>query len=279
MEEKVHTGITKAQMERHGDYDAFLARHNKETRRRSTDECYTPAAVYDAVLAWVLANCPSVRGKKIVRPFRPEGDYKAEDYTDAVVIDNPPFFMEHQITTWYVRHGVPFFLFAPALTLFTGATVKDQLTYVATNAEVFYEHDAQIKVPIKTSFITNIEDLASYQLVTAPDLREAIMKAQSQNKGEYVPTKTEYHKNIVTPYRLSRVAEAGIQMRIPREEAAWWRGNVMEQGRYNIYGGAFVVSDRHAAIVEKCNRKPEPKVRMYTPSDEALNKVNGICSK
>lgn len=37
------------------------------------------------------------------------------------------------------------------------------------------------------------------------------------------------------------------------------------------------MSDRHAAIVEKCNRKPEPKVRYYEPTDEVLNKVNCVC--
>lgn len=58
MEERIPTGISKARMERHGDYDAFIARHDKATRTRSTDECYTPPAAYDAVLQWVLANCP-----------------------------------------------------------------------------------------------------------------------------------------------------------------------------------------------------------------------------
>ena len=40
-----------------------------------------------------------------MHPFRPGGDYKAEDYEGAVVIDNPPFFIEHFITKWYVDHG------------------------------------------------------------------------------------------------------------------------------------------------------------------------------
>lgn len=230
--------------------------------------------MYEVVLKWVQDNCPSIQGKRIMRPFRPGGDYKAEDYEGAVVVDNPPFFIEHLITRWYVDHGVHFFLFAPALTLFQGRTVMDQLTYVATLAQVEYVHNERVKAKIPTSFITNIPDLAAYQLIVAPELRTAIMQAQGKQEPTSKPAKTEYHPNLVTPFRLSTLAEVGIHMRIRREETLYWRGNVMQHDRKNIYGGAFVVSDRVAAAVKEAIARKEKPIKYYEPTPEAIEKVN-----
>ena len=209
-----------------------------------------------------------------MRPFRPGGDYKAEDYTGAVVIDNPPFFIEHFITRWYVDHGVHFFLFAPALSLFGGITVLDKLTYVAAPARVDYYHDEGVHAEIVTSFITNMPDLADYQLIAAPDLREAIMQAQGKTKNDAKPAKTEYHRNIVTPYRLGTLAEVGIPMRVPREETLWWSNRVMQRGRLNIFGGAFVVSDRVAEAATEAIARKERPIKYYEPTPEAIYKVN-----
>ena len=271
---KFITGITRKQAERHGDYNAFLERHTKNTAGKNTDELYTPPAVYEAVLNWVKTNCPSIHGKRIMRPFRPGGDYKADDYTDAVVIDNPPFSIEHLITRWYVDHGVPFFLFAPALSLFGGATVLDKLTYVAAYARVDYFHDERVKAKVPTSFITNIADLKTFQIIAAPELREAIMQAQGTQTDTAKPAKTEYHPNIVTPYRISTLAEVGIPMRVRREETLWWRKNVMQRGRFKIFGGAFVVSDRVAAAVKEAIARKERPIKYYEPTPEAIERVN-----
>ena len=270
---KIITGITRKQAERHGDYNAFLERHTKNTAGKNTDELYTPPAVYEAVLNWVKTNCPSIHGKRIMRPFRPGGDYKAEDYTGAVVVDNPPFFIEHFITRWYVDHGVHFFLFAPGLTLFRGSTILDKLTYVAVNAEVEYVHNEHVHAKVPTSFITNIADLTSYQIIAAPELREAIMQAQGKQSTEN-PAKNEYHPNIVTPYRISTLAEAGIPMRVRREDTLWWRNNLMQRGHFNIFGGAFIVSDRVAAAVKEAIARKERPIKYYEPTPEALYKVN-----
>ena len=209
-----------------------------------------------------------------MRPFRPGGDYKAEDYTGAVVVDNPPFFIEHFITRWYVDHGVHFFLFAPALSLFGGITVLDKLTYVAVNAEVEYVHDEHVHAKVPTSFITNMPDLADYQLIAAPDLRDAIMQVQGKQNTTAKPAKTEYHSNLVTAYRLSTLAEVGIPMRIRREETLYWRGNVMQHDRTNIFGGAFIVSDRVAEAVKEAIARKERPIKYYEPTPEALYKVN-----
>lgn len=274
--EQMHTptGITRKQVERHGDYAAFLERHTKKTAGKNTDELYTPPAVYEVVLKWVQDNCPSIQGKRIMRPFRPGGDYKAEDYTGAVVIDNPPFFIEHIIIRWYLVHGVQFFLFAPALSLFTGSAITDRLTYVAVNAGVEYVHNEQVHAKVCTSFITNMHDLASYQLIAAPELRTAIMQAQGKHDPTAKPAKTEYHPNLVTPYRFSTLAEVGIPMRVRREETLWWRNRLIQRGRFNIFGGAFIVSDRVAEAVKEAIARKERPIKYYEPTPEALYKVN-----
>ena len=268
------TGVTRKQVARHGDYNAFLERHTKEVSGKSTDELYTPTAVYEVVLKWVQDNCPSIKGKRIMRPFRPGGDYKAEDYDGAVVIDNPPFFIENLITRWYVDHGVHFFLFCPALTLFRGSTILDQLTFVAAYARVEYYHNETVKAIIPTSFVTNMPDLADYQMMSAPELRDAIMQAQRKQKDTAKPAKTEYHPNLVTSFRLSTLSEAGIHMRVRREETLWWRNNLVQRGDFNIFGGAFIVSDRVAAAVKEAIARKERPIKYYEPTPEAIEKVN-----
>ena len=267
-------------VKRHGNYEAFLERHAKEITGKNTDELYTPPAVYEAVLKWVQENCPSIHGKRIMRPFRPGGDYKAEDYENAVVTDNPPFFCEYMITRWYVEHGVHFFLFAPALSLFNGVSIIDKLTYVATKANVQYTHNEEVHAVVPTSFVTNMPEFADYQLVTAPELREAILKVQGTPEPKR--TKIAYHPNIVTPSRISTLSETGIPMRVRREETLWFSNNLVNSDTHKIFGGAFVVSDRVADAVEDAIARKERAAiarkeqaqKYYEPTPEAIYKVN-----
>lgn len=82
------TATRKSRREIHEDYDGFM---EKFKPRKTTDDCYTPQPVYDAVLGWLRENA-DIEGREIVRPFWPGGDYEAYEYPDGcVVIDNPPF--------------------------------------------------------------------------------------------------------------------------------------------------------------------------------------------
>ena len=70
------------------EYQAFL---EKFEAKKTTDDCYTPDNIYDVVKKWCIERY-GLKGKKIIRPFYPGGDYQKEDYSgDCVVIDNPPF--------------------------------------------------------------------------------------------------------------------------------------------------------------------------------------------
>ena len=131
-------------------YDDFV---KKFQPKKTTDDCYTPEAVYDVVLDWVERNAVVEFGD-VVRPFYPEQDYERAEYPEGcAVIDNPPFSVLEKILAFYVTKGIRFFLFAPALTLFSGKT-RRRLTLVSAFASAVYENGAVVR----TSFVTNMLD-------------------------------------------------------------------------------------------------------------------------
>ena len=119
------------------DYDGFL---DKFQAKKTTDDCYTPAPVYDAILDFVKTLTP-LDGRPIVRPFYPGGDFVNYEYPEnCVVIDNPPFSILSQIVRFYSAHNVPFFLFGPSLTLFTAQDCD--VTYIIADSDIIYENGA-----------------------------------------------------------------------------------------------------------------------------------------
>ena len=52
-------------------YDEFV---EKFKPKKTTDDCYTPPAVYEAVKDWVVKEY-GLEGKEIVRPFYPGGGF------------------------------------------------------------------------------------------------------------------------------------------------------------------------------------------------------------
>lgn len=88
------------------EYQAFV---EKFKPKKTTDDCYTPELVYDAVADFV-ANRYGLDRSRFVRPFFPGGDYQKYAYApDAVVVDNPPFSILSEIVAWYAERGIRFF--------------------------------------------------------------------------------------------------------------------------------------------------------------------------
>jgi hypothetical protein len=144
--------------------------------KTTTDDCYTPPAVYDAVKNWVNENLLDLTGWLILRPFCPGGDYLREKYpADSVVIDNPPFSIYSRIVRNYTRMGVKFFLFGPALSLFVRDV--DAVQYVICRCNITYANGAKVR----TGFVHN---LGGSRLCMAGDLSDDINKAQ-HNKAAY----------------------------------------------------------------------------------------------
>lgn len=144
-----HERMDDSRQEDNDEYNEFL---DKFEIKKTTDDCYTPDAVYKAVQDWVAKEY-GVKPEKMIRPFYPGGDYQSERYPKGcVVVDNPPFSILAEILNWYNEHGVKFFLFAPSLTLFSSSSSSS--CAMATGADVLYENGASVS----TSFLTNLEN-------------------------------------------------------------------------------------------------------------------------
>ena len=217
------------------DYDEFV---DKFKQKLTTDDCYTPPAVYDAVLAFV-ESITSLKGKKVERPFVPGGDYEHYPYQpNSIVVDNPPFSLLSQICRFYCERKIPFFIFAPALTLFSAADCD--LTYIISDSDIEYENGAKVR----TGFITNL--IPDLRIWCCPELRDAIIDAQpdeDKTKQGFV-----YPDNIVTSAILGKITKRSIELKIRKASCEYIKqsDSAEEQGRA-LYGGGFIMSDRAAA--------------------------------
>lgn len=218
------------------DYGGFV---EKFKPKKTTDDCITPQYIYDEVLAWARENIPGVAGSRILRPFWPGADFTMIDYgPDDVVLDNPPFSMLAKIVDWFLARNVRFFLFAPNLTLFSGA--RPGVTYIVTHGRVRYENRADVA----TSFVTNME--GKCRVIVAGDLCKRIKAAVRKHTLEETKPvrKLSYPDTVITSAILGKIATAGVCFKIPMEECAFVRR--LDCG-LNVFGGGFLISERAAA--------------------------------
>ena len=219
------------------EYEKFT---EKFKPKLTTDDCYTPANVYEVVKNWAIGRY-GLEGREIVRPFFPGGDYEKHEYpAGCVVIDNPPFSILSAICAFYREKEIDFFLFAPGLTLFS--TGRGELNYILAGGRIEYENGAIVQ----TSFLTN---LGEYKIETAPDLMEELKAAIERNRREKareVPGYI-YPAEVIRPadYTLSKY---GQKLCIKAEDALFVR-NLDEQEALGkaIYGGGFLLSEKAAA--------------------------------
>ena len=224
------------------EYNAFV---EKFENKKTTDDCYTPDNIYDAVANWVAKEYGLDR-KNFVRPFYPGGDYESEVYApDAVVVDNPPFSILAKICQFYIERGIKFFLFAPTLTLFSADT--PEICHIAADCDITYENGAVVN----TSFKTNLED--GIALRTAPELTFAVMDADAENtKSNQNLLKYAYPDHVVTAAKVSSWSGWGIDFKVPRSAALKISDlDAMKAQNLSIFGGGFLLSDIEAAKAAK----------------------------
>lgn len=233
------------------DSQKYLQWLEKFKVKKTTDECFTPPDVYDVVRKWAVAEY-DLSEWHIMRPFYPNNDYKLECYSNAVVIDNPPFSQISAIVRWFNKNGVRFFLFAPNLTLFNAA---QKTCAIIVNAKVVYENN----VIINTSFITNL-DPACFR--SAPDLKHAIESVQGKkirNRSTY-----EYPRNVVTAARLNRLINAKWQV---MPDQVFGPVSVLdEQKRHkkSIYGGGYLISNKAANLLEEAELEAQKHKKNFS---------------
>ena len=227
--------ITAADQQKYTDFvDKFKP-------KKTTDDCYTPSNIMDAVNAWA-ARQYGIDPARFVRPFWPGGDYTAFEYPPgSVVVDNPPFSILTQITTYYLSRKQPFFLFGPALTILSGW--KPGLCCICTGAQITYENGANVP----TSFITNLDPAC---MRTAPDLYssiEAANRANMRSMRKELPKYT-YPDHVITAAIAQRWCKYGIQWAVEPSQAAFVRAlDAQKDEGKTIFGAGFLLSERAAA--------------------------------
>ena len=218
-------------------YDEFV---EKFKPKKTTDDCMTLPAVYEAVKGWVC-NKYGIDPENVVRPFWPGADYKSVEYKpEDVVVDNPPFSIVAKIIEFYLMEGVQFFLFAPSMSCFSQRKVWDKTNHIIIDGSIKYENGAIVQ----TSFVTNLGD-GSIVAQTAPDLRRAVNAAMDDGKTR--PPRYEYPAHIVTAAMLRKYCAYGIDFVIPKGECM--RVSALDDQKTEgkaVYGCGVLVSDRIA---------------------------------
>ena len=225
------------EVESNEEYDEFL---QKFEAKKTTDDCYTPQNIYDAVAGYVERTF-DVNRKNFIRPFYPGGDYKSENYAGKIVVDNPPFSILAEIIRWYCENGVRFFLFAPTLTLFSSNVGEAE--YVPCGAQVTYENGANVN----TSFINN---LGEYRIRIDHELYDAVKEQNDINLAEThkeLP-KYEYPVECVLAAKIYLLAKYGQKLNIPRSESYFKRElDAQKEAGKGAFGSLFLISEKAAA--------------------------------
>lgn len=188
------------------DYESFVAKFKDNPK--TTDDCYTPQDVYEAVVKYV-GTITDLEGKEILRPFYPGGDYVNAEYPeDGVVIDNPPFSMFTKICKFYTENEIPFFLFGPGMTILN---VCKYCTAVIVNRAVEFANGA--KVPL--NFATNL--LGDTMVTTAIQLNKALRDLPSQNAKKELPA-YRYPDELLSVSDFQILAKGDYDFAIKRGE-------------------------------------------------------------
>ena len=213
------------------EYNEFL---DKFEIKKTTDDCYTPDKVYEAVAQWVENKYNRPRDS-FIRPFYPNGDYRSENYPQGcVVVDNPPFSILNEILGFYVEQGIDFFLFAPTLTLFTGRGLD--ICFLPIGVSITYENGAKVN----TSFITNIEK--GIRIKTEPKLYELLKEANKEAEKTADLPNYEYPPEVVTAAGLSRYSVHGVEFSVCSSECERISAlDEMKEKDKAIYGGGFLL--------------------------------------
>ena len=224
------------------EYKDFI---EKFKPKLTTDDCYTPPAVFDAVEKWVRKTYKLPDTVKTLRPFKPGGDYQREDYSgDVVVIDNPPFSILTEILRWYLDQNVRFFLFAQALTNFNALQGDKRLTRVIAFADVIYENGAHVS----TGFITNMEPGVAVR--TSAELHDAVEAANDKKTAEL--GKYQRPRNVKVASDFAKANRAGCENVFTFDQVRLVKNiDAMKSKGRVLYGSGCIVSD---AVADKLDR-------------------------
>nr|DAG15625.1 MAG TPA: DNA N-6-adenine-methyltransferase [Caudoviricetes sp.] len=249
-------------------YEEFI---EKFKPKKTTDDCYTPPSVYEAIRDWAC-NEYGIDPGKIVRPFYTGGDYENFDYLQgAVVLDNPPFSILSKICTFYLNRGIPFFLFAPSLTAFSGSANITRINHIICDCCIEYENGAIVR----TSFVTSYGGDIVAQ--TEPRLTKLVndeVERLRRTKTAQLPKYT-YPNNIVTSALLQRYSKYGVEFKIRKKDCApIYSLDAQRSTGKTIFGGGLLLSDCAAAERAAAERAAATKWELSTRERAIVEYLN-----
>ena len=208
--------------EKSEEYQEFV---DKFKPKSTTDDCFTPPAVYEAVKDWAVKTY-GLEGRKVLRPFYPGGDYQKESYSQGcVVIDNPPFSINAQILDFYTEKGIDFFLFGSHLTMFSVMKKRPEVNAVILGSSVIYENGADVN----TSFYTN---LGKHRIMSAPDLQKMLEEVQDNPDPQ---ARYEMPPHVQTSAKLGSLTKYGANLYLDDEDFMFI--SAIEALPNGLYGG------------------------------------------
>ena len=221
------------------DYESFLAKFADNPK--TTDDCFTPKDVYEAVVKYV-GTVIDMSDKVVLRPFFPGGDYENAEYPEnGVVIDNPPFSMFLPIVKFYTARDIPFFLFGPGMTI---VWASKYCTVLCINNNIVFENGASVAC----NFASNL--FGDIVAMTAPLLSELIAKCKSQNtkqkQSQYI-----YPANMLCVSDLQAICKGGIDFAVKRSETHMIDKMDLHPKKCNIFGTRFLISDHVVSMKEE----------------------------
>lgn len=240
----------------------------------TTDDCYTPDNIYEGIKAWAVEKY-GLQGAEIVRPFYPGGDYRAFDYpAGCAVIDNPPFSILSEICRYYSERGIPYFLFAPTLTLFSVAS--GSCNYLPIHCGITYENGATVQ----TSFVTN---LGRYKIETCPELYriiDTLNRSNTKGDSEELPAYS-YPDCLITAARLGNISKYE-RLQILPSQAHFVRALDAQAATGNaIFGGGFLLdalaTEEKSAAAAAAEQRRETVVWELSPRERAI--VAALCAR
>ena len=238
-------------------YEEFV---EKFKPKKTTDDCFTPDLIYEAVAGYV-ADHYGLDRNNFIRPFWPGGDYEKEDYSGKIAVDNPPFSILAKIRRFYLKNGIKYFLFAPALTIFS-ATIED--TAVFAGGKIEYGNGATVR----TAFCTNFEPDTLCR--TAPELQKRISEAKEKISKEpkKKPPKYQYPDNVITAAKINAFSDHGVAFSIGRKSAHLIRRlDAQKRSKKAIFGSGFLISSKAAAEKAAAEKAAEKKAEVFELSE------------
>lgn len=218
---------------RDDQYYEWLKTKKSANKTKPSDECYTPPAVYSAVAEYVKERF-NITDEQIIRPFYPGGDYQNEDYTNKIVVDNPPFSILASILKFYNEKSIKYFLFAPALTALANI---DKTGIIFANLSIKYDNNVAVRTCFYTNFIDGIE--------AEPELGEKIKEIQPLNKKKSANNQYDYRDFISSNF--DTVVRRGVHLFISKEEIE----KIATSNGHKMYGGGIRLSEDKAKVINE----------------------------